>query len=91
MFDFRRWGGRAGGSKDAAKDRLRLVLMYDRKSLSPEMMSLIKDEMVQVISKYMEIDAEGVQVDLDQEREQAMLVASVPVRQVRRGAAAPPR
>lgn len=87
MFDFRKWGARSGGSKEAAKDRLRLVLMYDRKSLSPEMMNLIKDEIVRVISKYMEIDVEGVQVDLDQIQEQAMLVANVPVRQVRRGGA----
>lgn len=86
MFDLRKWGARAGGSKDAAKDRLRLVLMYDRKSLSPEMLNRIKDEMVQVISKYMEIDEAGVQVDLDQGQDQAMLVANVPVRQVRRGA-----
>ncbi len=86
MFDLRRWGARTGGSKDAAKDRLRLVLMYDRKALSPELLNRIKDEMVGVISKYMEIDEEGVQVDLDQDQDQAMLVANVPVRQVRRGA-----
>ena len=41
-----------------------------------------------MISKYMEIDTEGLEVNFDHEEETMALVASIPIRQVRRGVAA---
>ena len=46
-------------SGDIAKDRLKLVLVSDRANCSPDVMEMIKNDIIQVISKYMEIDAEG--------------------------------
>lgn len=86
MFDFlNRIFGREEGSKKAAKERLRLVLVHDRASLSPHLIEALKEDLIQVISKYMEIDKEGLEVALDQEDETMALVANIPVRQVRRG------
>ena len=51
-FIFRR------NSKDVAKDRLKLLLISDRTDCSAEMLEMIKNDIIQVISKYMEIDTE---------------------------------
>ena len=51
-------------------------------------MESLKEDLIQVISKYMEIDTEGLEVNFDQEEDTMALVASIPVRQVRRGAPA---
>ena len=47
-------------SGDVAKDRLKLLLVSDRANCSPDVMELIKNDIIKVISKYMEIDAEGL-------------------------------
>lgn len=86
MFDFlSRLFGRDEGSKKAAKDRLRLVLVHDRTSLSPRLMENLREELINVISKYLEIDEEGLEVSFDQEEETTALIANIPIRQVRRG------
>ena len=48
------------GSSDVAKDRLKLLLVSDRANCSPEVMEMIKNDIIKVISKYMEIDTEGL-------------------------------
>lgn len=89
MLDFfNRIFGRDEGSKKAAKDRLRLVLVHDRTSLSPQLLESLKEELIQTISKYLEIDTAGLEVNLDQEEETMALVANIPIRSVRRGVAA---
>ena len=50
---------KASGS--VAKDRLKLVLVSDRAGCSPEIMEALKNEIIQVISKYMEIDTDKYQ------------------------------
>jgi len=85
MFDFlNRLFGKDEGSKKAAKDRLRLVLVHDRASLSPRLLESLKGDLIQVISKYLEIDEEGLEVSFDQEQESMALIANIPVRRVRR-------
>ena len=48
------------GSGDVAKDRLKLLLVSDRANCSPEVMEMIKNDIIKVISKYMEIDTDGL-------------------------------
>ena len=43
------------GSSDVAKDRLKLLLVSDRANCSPEVMEMIKNDIIKVISKYMEM------------------------------------
>ena len=49
-------------SGDIAKDRLKLLLVSDRANCSPEIMEKIKNDIIQVISKYMEIDTESLDI-----------------------------
>ncbi|MCI5621443.1 MAG: cell division topological specificity factor MinE [Lachnospiraceae bacterium] len=53
-------------SGDVAKDRLKLLLISDRADCSPDVMENIKNDIIQVISKYMEIDAEGLDIQITQ-------------------------
>lgn len=52
-------------SKDLAKGRLECILRSDRLACSPEVMESIKNDIIKVISKYLEIDAEGLDVQID--------------------------
>ena len=48
--------------KEVAKDRLRLILIHDRGDIAPETVKKIRDEILEVISKYIEIEAEDVEI-----------------------------
>ena len=66
-------------SRDIAKDRLRLVLVQDRVNLSSEKMNELKDDLIKVISKYVEIDRDGIEISLTQSARQSRLTANIPV------------
>lgn len=53
-------------SGQAAKDRLKLVLVSDRSSCSPEIMEKIKNDILDVLSKYVEVDQSGLDIKLTQ-------------------------
>lgn len=68
-----------------AKDRLKLLLVSDRSNCSPETMELIKNDIIQVISKYMEIDPEGLDIQITQSSEESegpALYANIPIREL---------
>ena len=51
-------------SKDAAKERLHLVLMQDRANVSADFLDLMKQEIIDVIKKYIDIDESAIDVKL---------------------------
>ncbi len=53
-------------SSDIAKDRLKLVLISDRASCSPQIMEKIKNDIIEVLSKYAEIDKDGLDIKITQ-------------------------
>ena len=77
-------------SGSIAKDRLKLLLVSDRASCSPEIMEAIKNDIIKVISKYMEIDTEGLDIQITQtecEGSQGAvpaLYANIPIRDIRK-------
>ncbi len=84
MFDlFARVFGREDASKDVAKERLRLVLVHDRASLSPQVLDDLKTDLLKVISKYLDIDQEGFQVEFSRHDESMALVANIPIKRRR--------
>lgn len=78
--------GRSSKSASAAKERLQFVLAHDRSDISPETLDLLKDEIVKVISKHVEIDLEQVEVTVSRSGTIHRLVANIPVLNTR-----PPR
>ena len=66
-------------SKNTAVNRLRLVLMQDRTNLTPEIMNRMRSELIEVLSKYVELDKEALDLNIGQEGEQMALMLSIPV------------
>lgn len=78
--------GRDNASADVAKERLRLVLVHDRTNVSPQFLESLKEELISVISRYMEIEEDGMDVTLQTAQNQVALVANIPVRRMKRAA-----
>ena len=65
--------------KDMACNRLKLVLMQDRTNLTPFLLERMRGEMIEVLSKYVEMDKEALELSFEQEGEQMALMLSIPV------------
>jgi cell division topological specificity factor len=71
-----------GGSKNSgsvAKERLQVVLIQDRVKMPPGTMYKIRDEIIQVISKYVDIDTDKMEISLTKSARQNRLVADIPI------------
>lgn len=63
-----------------AKDRLRLVLIHDRTDIQPETLEQLKNELLEVISRYIEIDPDAVQISMPQDGREQRLIADIPLK-----------
>ena len=76
-------------SGNVAKDRLKLLLVSDRANCSPEIMEQIKNDIINVIKKYMEIDCDGLDIQITQTESDTengsvpALIANIPIKVVR--------
>ena len=81
------WGRLTGTAPEPsgtiAKHRLELVLVHDRVKLPPEVMDAIREEIIAVISKYVDIDKDGLEVTLTTGDKMDRLTANIPVRRAR--------
>lgn len=66
-------------AKDVACNRLRVVLMQDRTNLTPELLQRMRSELVELLSKYVEMDKDALELNFDQEGDQMALMLSIPV------------
>lgn len=73
--------------KDTASNRLKLILIHDRASVPPELLNKIKTELLQVISKYVEIDTQELDVKVTRTEEiegsSPALIASIPIKNIK--------
>ncbi len=72
--------GRTPKSADQAKERLKLVLIHDRTDLSPDALEKLKNELIAVISHYVEIDPRHVNISMEQDGREQRLVADIPIK-----------
>lgn len=61
-----------------AKERLQFILVHDRINLTPERMEEMKREILAVISKYVEVEGEDIDITLQNRQRSSLLVAEVP-------------
>ncbi len=71
-------------SATQAKERLKLVLIHDRTDINPGVMDALKDELIQVISRYVSIDPDAVRIEMSQEGREQRLIADIPLRSAQR-------
>ena len=78
-------------SSSTAKDRLKFVLVSDRATCSPEVMEKIKNDIIEVISKYVEIDVQGLDIQITQMKSEGengdvpAIYANIPIKELRTG------
>lgn len=70
-------------SGKVAKRRLQMVLIQDRANVSPEIMEKLRDDIIKVISKYMEINQSDMEISLESVDDSVALVANIPVQNMR--------
>lgn len=77
-------------SKDLAKDRLKLVLVHDRVNCSSQVLEMLKTDIIKVISNYMEIDDDELDIQItqtqsdDQTGTVPVLYANIPIKSMRK-------
>ncbi|WP_196593245.1 cell division topological specificity factor MinE [Pectinatus sottacetonis] len=70
-------------SGQVAKDRLRVVLIHDRANISPEVIDHIKDDIIKVISSYMDINQHDMEISLSNDENSVALLANIPVKRIK--------
>lgn len=76
-------------SSSTAKERLRLVLMSDHLSLAPDMVEAMKRDLVDVISRYVEVDLTKIEVHFEQQDTALAMLANIPIVGVNRNPQGP--
>ena len=77
-------------SKNVAKDRLKLVLVHDRINCSSQVLEMLKTDIIKVISNYMEIDEEELDIQITQTQSDdktgtvPVLYANIPIKSMRK-------
>lgn len=77
------FGKNTKASKDIARERLRFVLIHDRANISPQFMESLRDDLIKVISNYMEINEQDMEVTLTNDEASVALVANIPVHRMK--------
>ena len=76
-------------SKDVAKDRLRMVLMHDRVNCNPDLLEMIKNDIMVVLAKYVDISDMDLDMQISQEMSDtnepmSVLSANIPIKNMRK-------
>lgn len=73
--------------KEVARDRLKLILIHDRGEIAPDTIEKIRSEILDVISKYIDIQADNVEISVsranDDGENSSSLVANIPIKSIR--------
>jgi cell division topological specificity factor len=75
-----------GGSKkkesssQVAKERMKFVLVHDRSDIPLETMEKMKNDIIEVISRYVNIDPNDVAIDFNHEGREQRLIADIPIK-----------
>ncbi|RJP48067.1 MAG: cell division topological specificity factor MinE [Anaerolineaceae bacterium] len=67
-----------------AKERLQLVLIHDRTDLTPAELDALKDDLLDVISRHVDIEPDAVRIGLERDGRSQRLVADIPIRSMAR-------
>ncbi len=73
-----------GNSKDRAKSRLKLIIAHDRASINSDVLAAMREEILDVVARYVEVDREEMEFSLSNDQRMTSLTANLPIRQIKR-------
>lgn len=77
------WTG-SNKSRTQAKSRLKLVLSHDRAGINPEIIAKMRQEILEVVSRYLDIDVEETEFFIQSSDRKTSLSAKLPIRTFKR-------
>lgn len=78
-----------GNSRDVAKERLHSILVHDRVNVYPQYLDMIKNDIIKVVSDYIEIDPDGLEIKIanivrsSDNANIPELIANVPIKRIK--------
>ncbi len=79
----RLFSGQRSNSRGQVKQRLKFILAHDRAALTPKMLEDLRNEIMAVVSKYVELDEDGLDITLESDNRMTALIANLPIRKIR--------
>lgn len=76
-------------SRDKAKRRLQLILAHDRASINPAMLHSMREEILAVVARYVEVNQDEMEIELENSDRMTALIANLPIVKFKRSANSP--